>query len=537
MMNWSRLWLLSKTSFANVLTSNKSNSKNIFAKYGLMASFILVSLINIVMFGYVGVSYAIRLLSFEQPDNTYIVVFMSLIHFLGIFVAVVMVQATLMNIRDRDFLKTLPVQPYEILISKALSGFLWVVAITLSSLVSFMVVLATHYNLGIGSVAAAAGVAVLISIPLYVIGIGIAMALRKIVDGRKHAKQIRTALQVIMVLALMFINGVSTIDSEIDLIIYNVLKWLMPSAYIAAFALIENALWAWLALMAFVVLAVLIANKFLVRPLLNFDIEGTKWKAETYRSQRMNNIKTPSVMKLLLRYNFKQLFVLPSYFITCCLGLIYTLIITVGLGIFVTFFLEEGVAGFFDGDAPEFILSVVLFALYAAGSTSAMTGISIAVEGKSFYHMKCAPLSARQIVAPKILVNVILNFSFLLVSWSAFYLMIFGVGLFYFIGVVALLIGSLRVSLLGMATGLVNPRVDLDTAKVTHSFVAISPVFINALITLGVFLVIKKVLLPAGFSYMAITVMVMIFELILSLLLSWYLLAVMDKKIDSIQAL
>ena len=506
--------LLTKMGFIASLNSDsmKSNT-NILTKYKAKIVVPSLLLFYIVLFFFIGSIMFIDADSTVMDYRSIGLIKFAYIFAMALYISLVMAQSTLFEFRDKEFLLSLPVKEWEIVASKLLVGMTY-------TLVPYMaMMLGCAYTIN-HSYMLYALASILNVFPVFCLGSFLAIFFRKLVDKRKHAKRLRTALQSVFVIFLMMTNNVMSKGFIVNLATVNeyVPFVVLPYEVVSSFNVLSGIL-----LVALNIVFVALFKKFIVKQILSFEDEGTQWKADAYVSQKQVAVKNNSLSKTLLKYNFKQLFDIPGYFITVSMGLIYTVIICVGLCIYVSFFRQGSMAEFLDGDPIEFVAAVVLFALYAAGCSCGLCAISISIEGKGFYVFKTAPLDARDIITPKILVNFIVIIVSTMICWTTL-TFTYGIDvLFYLMGALLLILVALRVSLVGMVMGIHFPKMNMDRAKTLHSIATIGTPIINLLIVYGMYQLGNKILLPLGVSMSGLVGIGIGIEFVLCTIGIWYL--------------
>lgn len=134
----------------------------------------------------------------------------------------------------------------------------------------------------------------------------------------------------------------------------------------------------------------------------------------TKRSSRftLGKYQQQSQFKVLLKKEIKTLFSFPVYAMNTLMGTFMSLLATVGLMI-ITVQLTGDMQGMEGAEQvdPSQVAQMFLMILHIAFAFSFMisptTGVSISVEGNTFYLMKTFPIATKRIIKVKLMLNVI----------------------------------------------------------------------------------------------------------------------------------
>lgn len=398
---------LSKIYFKQLILQNFSIKSNKKRSTSILYTFLLVA----ILMGSVSVmlnSFVVLLKEVHMEQN---ILFLGLLYtsFITLFFLIYETQGYFFKNKDYELLAAMPIKSKDIIISKFLSVLLTAYVYEILFVIPTVIIYFMHVPFSI--VPFLMLLVGLIFFPMiYIfIGSGVGALINIITSKLKHKNIINSIFMIIiiMVVFVVFSLGNSTMmhlfaSENIPL----ALKIIFPSAYFlfAGVAKLQylNILWLLLISIASIILTIYIIN--LTYQKVNTNLKQTNNSV----SKKTISYAPNSVMKTLLKNEFKRWAGIPVYVVNTIIGPLMVFAMSIILGVV---FKGMLVPGEFDIFA---LIYIIAFSIII--NISSTTSTSISLEGKNFYILKSMPIQFKTIVIPKLSLNLSLSVPFLLMA-------------------------------------------------------------------------------------------------------------------------
>ncbi len=380
--------------------------------FGVLYVLILFNLIRMYS-GFLG-SIAASWLSHGYSD-AYFAFAIIISSVLSLFLSVIIIYSSLFMSKDNSVMLSLPIRPYEILLSRLCSIYLFTFVFTALGLIPAFVIYAK--NAPVTFISAVTFGLCLFLLPAVVLSISTLFGyLIGLVTARMRHKQ--AGIMIITAIGVMFISfGFGTIsgsaasgllEGSVPTSFLSVLKGSVNPLGLAgrAFAGSVSSLIFFLVIsLVFICAVTVLVGRSLVRILgITEKQKKVKFKAEMIRSN--------SIKKALFERERRKVFSNAIYVMNCMLGSIMALIGAVALLIF-SGKIRAVLSGF---TVP---VSIISGALCAMASMNDITAPSVSTEGNSIWILRSLPVRTEEILNSKIRFHFIYTFvPFLLLQIS-----------------------------------------------------------------------------------------------------------------------
>lgn len=220
-------------------------------------------------------------------------------------------------------------------------------------------------------------------------------------------------LVVVLVIAPMFCNDMSDVELEemmmnMSVVVADQINRIYPIAAVFTNALIRKSfgwffVFAGISLGSFMLFVWLVQWKF---------VKICSWLKvnEARRSYSIHGIRQNSMMKALLEREVRHYFSSSVYVLNTMIGYVMMVIVAASLLIFGTEQVDKllGIPGLFS--------KLGVFIIAIAGTITSTTSSSISLEGKNYWNLQILPVSGKNILDSKILLNLVIALPFYLVT-------------------------------------------------------------------------------------------------------------------------
>lgn len=383
--------------------------------FGLLYALIIFNLVRM----YAGI-FGATAFSWVPAGNTdayfaYAIIVSSV---MSLFLSLIIIYSSLFMSKDNSLILSLPVRPYEILLSRLCSVYIYSFVFTAASLIPAFVQYLRYGAVTIMSVCTFA--ILLFLLPAVVLSISTLLGyLIGLVTARMRHKQ--AGIMILTLIGTMFMSfgfsflsgsaATGNMDSIVPTRFLSITKGFLNPLGLAGRAFAGSAgslvIFIVFSLVFIYAVTVLVGNS-LVR------ILGITEKQKKIKFS-MNMVRTKSIKKTLFERERRRVMSNALYVLNCMLGSIMAII---GAGAMIIF------SGKIKAVLGSFPVPVSLFCgvLCAMASMNDITAPSISTEGKTIWLLNSLPLETEQILYSKIRFHFVFTFvPFLLLHISACY--------------------------------------------------------------------------------------------------------------------
>ena len=442
---------LIKITFINHLNINKIfKNKKIF----------LLVLVSIISFGYL--YYSNLLKSYNLNPNNFLYSQVFLIINLIIIINLFSSKNLLFNNKDNEFLFSLPLKNYHILISKFCVLFFSNFIISLLLLPCFFII--DHPNSFIYYLKS---LIIIIFTPLFptilVLLFGLIIGF---ITSKIQFRNLENLLySIIFISFIMLLNYNSITESPKNLI----KKFLYPNyLLISGLNNTYSILISILITIFLLLIIILLFHKLYKKIILRINYVPKSYKNKKYVYKKKNT------KYILLFKEVRTLFNIPLYFLNSLFGVIILFFLSIIMLITHSFY------------NPDSNIDFTLFYLYGSvviAMVSCTSNSSISLEGKNIWILKSLPIKEKDIFYSKIFTNLIAS-----IPLSVIGLILFGITYnikYYYIiySIILYIVSSFFISFLGLIINLLFPKLDFNNYQqvIKHSlsvFVSLSIPFV-----------------------------------------------------------
>lgn len=413
---------------------------------------------------YLSVFYSLALYSSLPPAQYYLGIYMMSAAgaLMILIIGVPYAQGFLFGFKDFDFLMSLPVRKQDVVASKIstfmilqylYAGFFMIPAMIVYGNVS-----------GQGAVFYLLMVLGFLSAPLVSIMISalIGLLMKNISSRMKNQTLVSTILNILFMAAIFFFSFRMNSQSDPTRLLARTLpliKVWMPQIYWYVSGCIDGSLLPVLVSMA-VSIGLFALFLYLSAPLV-LKVSARSEQGYHVKNFRLHSERSQTLMRTLLKKEFGRLFSNTNYLMNMCFGIVMMIAVSVyalmNRSFLLVFLEQESFA-----DAARIIPGLILLGIGFMGHSTCTTGVSISLEGKSFWILKTLPISIRQIFLSKGLVNFVI-----IIVPALFCLILLGIAFAFpwqdfLIGFVYLVLLAAFVSMYGLFINLCFPKLDFD---------------------------------------------------------------------------
>ncbi|MDD3303595.1 MAG: hypothetical protein PHP54_01605 [Clostridia bacterium] len=518
----SKLWILFKNITANNYKIEKKFNRKNMPK--TILNIIVVLLISIAIIAYSGLYSWIATSGAKQFNlEQYVPILFYLITQVFIFMfSIYRVKSilfdSLFDSADNDSLFSMPIKPNTILASRMLTllsiNYIFTILVFAPSLVVYAIISPVTVSYIVSSIMAVVFLPVIPTILSSVLGYIIALISSK-VNAKKIVETIVTfAMFIVIFISVMQIQSagiafISNVDN-LNSILNNV--FIFPG-------LLFNAMYHTniLSLVIYVVSNIGLFFAFCLilskgyRKIIN-KLKEIKAKKKT---GEIKFEKTNTVMKTLLKKEYRRYISVPVYVVNTFFGMVLLLVFAV-----LTIFVDKQSIISQIMDEPDMagvtfpLFPVVLLIMSFMILMSSTTSSSISLEGKNFWILKTLPISIKKILNSKLLFNILVV---LPISLAAFIVMFFTLDLTLvelLIGILFVVLISLFVAQFGIIINLKFPKLDYinETQVVKQSmssFICIMGPMLLVMVIPIIYIVVSSIIGTTAFICIVCTLLLL----------------------------
>ncbi|MEG1204625.1 MAG: hypothetical protein RSE00_05165 [Clostridia bacterium] len=485
-----KLWILFKNIMFNTYKFNKKSNRGAGLKgIGSIFSIVFIVLIMVLyasLYSYIG-------MKFLQPYNLekYIPILFFLLGQIAVFMlSINSAKAGLFDSKDNDLVFSMPIKPGIILSSRLLSLIIPCYIVSIAVFIPSVIV----YSILVNVSPIFYIVNILISLLLPIIPIILASIIGYIVAFFASKSQKSKIVETIVTFVIFFgvMISITSIQTLAMKFVQNVAAVeLIINKYLPLIGLMQKALFEYsiLSLVVFAlvnlglfVLYVLILSKGYIK--LTMKLNEIKVK----RTNKKETFEKSNKMSALVKREFKRYYSTPIYIFNTFTGVLMFVMLT----IFVLISGPDTLSKMFSIELSQKILPAIIAAVASFMiAMSNTTCSSISLEGKSFWILKSLPITTKEVLKSKIILNVLVVLPLIAIC-------IIALAIYFKIGIIAtillLIIATLEcfvISLFGLLTNLKYPNLNFVTeAQVVKqsmsSFVSIMVPTVIVFILIGV---------------------------------------------------
>ncbi len=321
---------------------------------------------------------------------------------IGIFLSVFTVFSSIYQSKDNEFLLTLPIPPFKILISKIFSCYLMSFVFEAIVLIPCYVVFALNQTLT--PLITIIGVINIFVLPLFALSISCILGWIIAVIVSKIKKNIRTIVTILI--AIVFFGAYYYIMSDVSdflnlfIILPDEIAGFTKYAFYPIYAYGHGSLGDIKSLLIY--LAVVIGLFAIVCFVLSktFISIATKNKGSNVKKFEKQSLNSSSIDNALLKREFTRLTSSPVYILNCCMGCILTV-----LAIFFTI-LKRDMLLMIPSDYAGIIACVVIASITPMND---ITAPSISLEGKTLWILQTLPVDSWTVLKSKIKIHMLIS--------------------------------------------------------------------------------------------------------------------------------
>lgn len=440
---------------------------NMIFKKDKIVSRILIGILILIAYGfiagYVGIMlYGVGSITFETVGAGPILsIGLLLTTLILIITTLTRANSYLFKSKDFEFLSSLSLPLTTIIMAKITSFLIFSYLIVSIILIPTFIVYALFVKVTI--IYWFIALIVLLFLPLLVITIFsiLSYLLSLLLSRLKYKNIISIVLSLVLIVGIFILSftfgATESTDSIAGVIaqIDGLIQYLYFPSYLAKGALQGNLLYLiYFMLISVIPFIIFVLYTSKVYVYVNSKLTNSVSRAEF--SEKLIESKSASKLSSLVKLEFKKFFSIPMYVINSLTGKILMII---GVGaMFISKDFSQLVVGL-DGSA--IVIMVIVLMLFAGGITTP-TSATISLEGKNLWILKSLPVSNKEIIWSKIIVD--LTFSLLATFISITLFVILGNP--NVIEVILLIIAGLALSLhtplVGILVNLKHYRLDFD---------------------------------------------------------------------------
>lgn len=500
------LWILLKNSFNMMIgsvTQRRGKSRSSLLTFAIMI------VLLVAVFSYNAYS---TISSFSFLGNQFAI-------FNGIFTILVTLfvlgclRATSNNTptSDSDFLLSLPIKKYIIILSKTLNKYLYDLFFTCIVFVPYVVIYSIFYGINIGFILMS--VTLILLLPLLSVGLTYILdfSISRLFNKTRFAGVFKSLFS-------LFLFGIVFVFIMIVSVNYGFLDETMIKSYFETKP-ISNTLLNYLFspnIQNVLITLVLTLGVFLLGTLLftlNYGKIFVAYKSKN-KDLKFKQNKTP--LNLLLKKEFNNYFSSPTYLVNTSMGPVMIIIFCIlSINLNLSAMLSP------LGDVTTYIFAISTIVISFMSCTSTISAVSISLEGKSIWFLKSMPIKIKTIFLSKLLFHNIIVLTPIVIA-GIFLSIYFKFNIIFSVLLILIpTVLTLTMSVLGLYINLRHPMLDFDDeAKVIkQSMSVLLTLLIGLVITLlpvMLFLIFELPILPLSLGFLALLIVLfVIFSLIL----------------------
>ncbi|PWM46000.1 MAG: hypothetical protein DBX47_03045 [Clostridiales bacterium] len=408
---------------------------------------------------------------------------------LMLFFTTFQAQATVFRAKDLDMLMAMPVTPFQILMSK-ISAF-YLSNLLFGSIVLAPAAVATIICEGFSAYILIVLLLNLLTIPCITMTISFILAfLLSLIPEKSKFNRFFTTFISFVFLGAYFLFY-SKLTDMINSFISNSNEFISGAKYYPPILFLNNALEGdWISLVLLVLISVLVFLAFmyiLSKTYFPLIRKNSRSKSKQKQLSLINEKQSP-VWMAVFKKELGKYFSTSIYVINTAFGIILLLGLSVA-SLFGDSFIEGFSAALAEGGANIFLF-LATAAACALILTTSTTCVSISLEGKNFWILRTSPISTRDMLIGKALVNIIVIEPLWLISSI---ILTFGLQLSFIHWLVMFLAGTAAAvlcALFGLLMNLLFPKLDAvnETQVVKQSMASMLGIFGGVIISIPAFI-------------------------------------------------
>ncbi|MBR2067821.1 MAG: hypothetical protein IJ875_06145 [Solobacterium sp.] len=482
------LWLLTKTQLINQLLKTNSKKKSKL-KIGSVA------FTGIVLFGLSIYYYFIFMDAFGASVGKEVVPYLiALMSFFMTFIfGISSSQGMLFGFNDADFLRSLPIQEKNIVLSKALVfsllEYFYSALLLLPAMIVFGIQNAMPFTYYVFVIIGYISFPILPMLVASFLGIFV----KYISAGKKYANLIQNLGTIVFIGVIYFISfrfGYSSGSDDFTAIgdsIRNITQFVFPVKFYVDGALLPNIWYVIINTVLSFGLFYLFIHLYSKRIMKINEKASQGYHVENFQLKKATK---NSAFGALLKLEWKKLFSNFTYLLNSAIGMA---MLVIGSA-YLCFFLPEQIKSlvnaipYFGQDIFTIFWQVVLLIIFGFGQMTNITCVSLSLDAKVLWLIKSLPLSIHHIFISKIIVNMLLVCIPSLISLILFGITFAFPATYYVFGILFILFAALFTSCLGLLFNLLFPKLDYEREAmvVKQSLSAFLGVLIPTFLSIGI---------------------------------------------------
>lgn len=379
---------------------------------------------------------------------------------LGVFGSVFNTYSSLYKAKDNDLMLSLPIPVRYILVSRLLGvylmGLMFSAVVIVPAVIVYFVVAKPAFAGVFGSIM----LVIIVSVVVFILSCILGWVVAKI-SSRLKSKSL-----IIVILSLVFFGAYYFVCFNA----YELIEELIRNALTVGDAIMENAHflytigqcgvgdWASLAIVTALTAALLaltfyvLSRSFIKITTTPDSVAKTKYREKT--------VKVSSVSSALLRRETSHYLASPTYMLNCSLGTPVMLIVGVILLVKSQSLLEV-----FDliGFSSDFIVVMLTVGVCLIAAMNYLTAPSVSLEGKSLWIAQTLPVTAKQVLAAKLRLHMLLTAIPALFCTVCFCIVLRPSALLWILCLALTFLFTLFNAALGLVIGLKKPNLSWQT--------------------------------------------------------------------------